>query len=43
VSQRFRRDRVANFGEIMLDIVYVGVIVLFFAAFAIYALGCEKL
>jgi hypothetical protein len=28
---------------IMLDAIYVGVTVLFFAAFALYACGCEKL
>jgi len=27
----------------MLDVIYVGVVVLFFAGFALYALGCEKL
>jgi len=27
----------------MLDIVYVGLTVLFFAALALYAIGCEKL
>jgi hypothetical protein len=28
---------------IMLDAVYVGIVVAFFAAFALYARGCEKL
>jgi hypothetical protein len=28
---------------IMLDLVYVGLVVLFFAAFVLYARGCEKL
>jgi hypothetical protein len=28
---------------IMLDLVYVGLTVLFFAAFVLYARGCEKL
>jgi len=27
----------------MLDVIYIGTAVLFFAAFALYALGCEKL
>jgi len=27
----------------MLDIIYVGLVVLFFAAFMLYARGCEKL
>jgi len=26
----------------MLDVIYIGTAVLFFAAFALYALGCEK-
>jgi hypothetical protein len=30
-------------GKIMLDIVFVGLVVLFFAAFVLYARGCEKL
>jgi hypothetical protein len=30
-------------GKIMLDVIYIGTAVLFFAAFALYALGCEKL
>jgi hypothetical protein len=29
--------------KIMLDVIYVGITVLFFAAFALYARGCEKL
>jgi hypothetical protein len=29
--------------QIMLDVIYIGTAVLFFAAFALYALGCEKL
>jgi hypothetical protein len=28
---------------IMLDAIYIGLSVLFFAAFALYARGCEKL
>jgi hypothetical protein len=28
---------------IMLDTIYIGLMVLFFAAFALYARGCEKL
>jgi len=28
---------------IMLDAVYIGIVVLFFVAFALYARGCEKL
>ena len=27
----------------MIDIIYIGTAVLFFAAFALYAVGCEKL
>jgi len=27
----------------MLDVIYIGTTVLFFAAFALYACGCEKL
>jgi len=27
----------------MLDTVYVGIVVVFFAAFALYVRGCEKL
>jgi len=27
----------------MLDVIYIGTAVLFFAAFALYARGCEKL
>jgi len=27
----------------MLDTIYIGLMVLFFAAFALYARGCEKL
>jgi hypothetical protein len=27
----------------MLDVIYLGTAVLFFAAFALYAIGCEKL
>jgi len=27
----------------MLDVIYLGTAVLFFAAFALYALGCERL
>ena len=30
-------------GKIMLDIIYIGIVVVFFAAFALYAIGCEKL
>jgi hypothetical protein len=29
--------------KIMLDVIYIGTAVLFFAAFALYAVGCEKL
>ena len=29
--------------KIMLDIIYIGIVVVFFAAFALYAIGCEKL
>ncbi len=29
--------------KIMLDIIYIGVVVAFFAAFMLYARGCEKL
>jgi hypothetical protein len=29
--------------KIMLDIIYIGIVVIFFAAFALYAIGCEKL
>jgi hypothetical protein len=29
--------------KIMLDVIYLGTAVLFFAVFALYALGCEKL
>jgi hypothetical protein len=29
--------------KIMLDVIYIGTAVLFFAAFALYAHGCEKL
>jgi hypothetical protein len=28
---------------VMLDAVFVGIVVAFFAAFALYARGCEKL
>ncbi len=31
------------FVKIMLDIIYIGIVVVFFAAFALYAIGCEKL
>jgi len=27
----------------MIDIIYIGTAVIFFAAFALYAVGCEKL
>jgi hypothetical protein len=30
-------------GTIMLDVIYIGTAVLFFAAFALYAVCCEKL
>ncbi len=30
-------------GKIMLDVIYLGTAVLFFAAFALYTIGCEKL
>jgi hypothetical protein len=30
-------------GQIMMDVIYIGMAVLFFAAFAFYAVGCEKL
>jgi hypothetical protein len=30
-------------GKIMLDAIYLGTSVVFFAAFALYAIGCEKL
>jgi hypothetical protein len=40
---RVHRGRVACIGKIMLDVIYIGTAVLFFAAFALYALGCEKL
>ncbi len=33
----------AAFVKIMLDIIYIGIVVVFFAAFALYAIGCEKL
>jgi len=29
--------------KIMLDVIYIGTAVLFFAAFMLYAVGCEKL
>jgi hypothetical protein len=29
--------------KIMPDIIYIGIVVVFFAAFALYARGCEKL
>ena len=29
--------------KIMLDIIYIGIVIAFFAAFALYARGCEKL
>jgi hypothetical protein len=29
--------------KIMLDIIYIGTAILFFAAFMFYARGCEKL
>jgi hypothetical protein len=32
-----------SIGKIMLDLIYIGTAVLFFAAFALYAFGCEKL
>jgi hypothetical protein len=31
------------FVKIMLDIIYIGIVVVFFVAFALYARGCEKL
>jgi len=30
-------------GKIMLDMIYIGTATLFFAAFALYTNGCEKL
>jgi hypothetical protein len=30
-------------GKIMFDVIYIGTVVLFFTAFALYALGCERL
>lgn len=30
-------------GKIMLDVIYIGTAVVFFALFALYARGCEKL
>jgi len=27
----------------MLDIIYIGIVVVIFSAFAFYAIGCEKL
>jgi hypothetical protein len=39
----FIRGGTACLKMIMLDAVYVGITVLFFAAFALYARGCEKL
>jgi hypothetical protein len=30
-------------GKIMLDVIYIGIAVAFFAAFMLYARGCEKL
>jgi len=35
--------RRCELGKIMLDMIYIGAAVLFFAAFAFYAIGCEKL
>jgi hypothetical protein len=29
--------------KIMLDVIYIGIVVAFFAAFMLYARGCEKL
>ncbi len=29
--------------KIMLDVIYIGIVVAFFAAFLLYARGCEKL
>jgi hypothetical protein len=33
----------ACLNEIMLDVIYIGIAVAFFAAFLLYARGCEKL
>jgi hypothetical protein len=33
----------ACLNEIMLDVIYIGIVVAFFAAFLLYARGCEKL
>jgi hypothetical protein len=33
----------ACLNEIMLDVIYIGIVVAFFAAFLFYARGCEKL
>jgi hypothetical protein len=30
-------------GKIMLDVIYIGTAILFFAAFTLYVRGCEKL
>jgi hypothetical protein len=38
-----RSSRSAADWTYMLDVIYLGTAVLFFAAFALYALGCEKL
>jgi hypothetical protein len=32
-----------SIGKIMLDAIYIGTSVVFFAVFALYAIGCEKL
>ncbi len=34
---------VGRLNEIMLDVIYIGIVVAFFAAFLLYARGCEKL
>jgi hypothetical protein len=39
----FNAAAAACLKTIMLDAVYVGITVLFFAAFALYVRGCEKL
>lgn len=37
------RGRPGPLKKVMLDIVYIGLVMLFFAAFTLYARGCEKL
>ena len=40
---RLRRAQACLRMVTMLDVVYVGLAIVFFAAFALYALGCKKL